>query len=501
MKRKANPQTSQKQDVVFAPASPAQEQFLNSDSDITFYGGAAGAGKSLCLLGSFLKFCHHPRTRGVIFRKTTKQISNPGGLFDSAVNLFKKVDPKIRIKARDLEIIFSSGAELKFAYLDSPKDKYNFQGAELTFIGFDEIQQLTEDNVMYLLSRLRSTSVDYKKQVVATGNPDYDSFIRHWVEFALDERGIPIRKDVYPTRYMIQVAGGKIEWRDTKEELEEIYGKGDESGILSFKFIPGTIYDNPPLMKADPTYISKLKSLPRVEMERLLLGSWYARPEASGLWKREWCQIVKHPNGRAKQRVRAWDLAFTKPSEQYPNPDWTRGVLISKDPSKVYTVEDVRSMRDRVHEVERLIFETAISDGQDVVISIPQDPAAAAGAYAKDLQRKLSEMGFTVRLSKPVKSKVTRFAPFSSLTQAGFVNVVEADWNKAFFDELEVFDGDPKKKDDICDCCSDCMLILNREMLLPAFNLPTDFTTTANFGFQNTDLPVDMVAGLPNGFN
>lgn len=121
--------------IVFSPASPAQEQFLLSEADITFYGGAAGAGKSLCLLGSFLKFCHHPRTRGVIFRRTTKQISNPGGLFDSAINLYKQVDPKLRIKNRDLEIIFSSGASLKFAYLDNPSDKYNFQGAELTFIG------------------------------------------------------------------------------------------------------------------------------------------------------------------------------------------------------------------------------------------------------------------------------------------------------------------------------------------------------------------------------
>ena len=42
--------------IVFAPASKAQEQFLNSDATITFYGGAAGAGKSHCLLGAFLKY-------------------------------------------------------------------------------------------------------------------------------------------------------------------------------------------------------------------------------------------------------------------------------------------------------------------------------------------------------------------------------------------------------------------------------------------------------------
>lgn len=233
-------------------------------------------------------------------------------------------------------------------------------------------------------------------------------------------------------------------------------------------------------MKADPTYVSKLKALPRVEMERLLLGSWYARQETAGYWKREWCQMVDHPNGRATHRVRCWDLAFTAESEQNKSPDWTRGVLVSKDKSSVYTVEDVASIRNRVHEVEKLIFETALRDGHEVTISIPLDPAAAAGAYAKGLQRKLAEMGFSVRLTRPVKSKITRFAPFSSVSQAGFVHIVKADWNKSFFEELEIFNGDRANKDDQVDCCSDAMVLLNKDSQLPDFTLP-NFTGTNPF--------------------
>jgi predicted phage terminase large subunit-like protein len=153
---------------------------------------------------------------------------------------------------------------------------------------------------------------------------------------------------------------------------------------------------------------------------------------------------------------------------------------MSKDANNVYTVEDVVSIRDRVHEVEKLVFDTARHDGQDVIISIPLDPAAAAGAYAKDLQRKLAEMGFSVRLCKPVKSKITRFAPFSSIAQAGFVNVVKANWNKDFFDELEIFNGERANKDDQVDCCSDAMILLNKDMQLPSFTLP-DFTGTNPF--------------------
>lgn len=214
----------------------------------------------------------------------------------------------------------------------------------------------------------------------------------------------------------------------------------------------------------------------------VLLGSWFARSENSGLFKRDWTEMVPVPNGRAKQRVRTWDLAFSLPSEQYPNPDWTRGLLVSKDSDSVYTVEDLASMRDRVNRVEKLIFETAARDGTSVLISIPLDPAAAAGAYAKDLQRRLSEAGYMVRLTKPVASKVTRFAPFSSVAQAGYVRVVEADWNIEFFDELEIFDGDKKKKDDICDCCSDAFLLLNRTLDIPHMQLQ-EFSSSNPFAF------------------
>lgn len=176
--------------------------------------------------------------------------------------------------------------------------------------------------------------------------------------------------------------------------------------------------------------------------------------------------------------MRAWDFAFTKPSEQNKDPDWTRGVLMSKDQSKVYTIEHVAGIRDRVHEVEKLIFQTAIQDGQDVIISIPQDPNAAAAAYARDLQRRLGEMGFICRLQKPVKSKVVRFAPFASVTQAGFVRVVRGDWNKEYFDELEIFDGNGKTKDDQCDATSDCFTLLNKELIIPTFSLD-NFTSTS----------------------
>lgn len=486
---------------ILAPASKKQELFLNSDATITLAGGSAGSGKTYTSLLIALKFMQHQRATGVIFRRTSKMITSPGSIWHEAVNMYTSIyKVGLRIRHRENEIIFPNGAVLKFSHMQHESDKYAHKGGQYSLVIFDEATDFSEDMIVYLVSRMRNAYVDYKPQMFLMTNPDYNSFLRLWIQdFYLDQlTGIPKEELAGVKRWFFR-QGNTMLWYDSLEAAEKVHGKGDESGIMSFTFIPANCRDNPPLLRAQPSYISNLMSLPRVEMERLLLGSWFARPEASGLFKREWVQIVKHPNARAKQRVRAWDFAFSKPSEQYPNPDWTRGVLVSKDSVNVYTVEDVVGLRDRVHMVEQLIFDTAKKDGQGVVISIPQDPNAQAAAYAKDLQRRLAELGFTCRLSRPVKSKIIRFAPFSSVAQAGFVQVVEADWNKEFFDELEVFDDSGRYKDDQVDAISDCFSILNKDLSLPTMNLPSLDGLTHNIlpGFHSGSISNQVFAELP----
>lgn len=474
--------------VMIGPSSKKQEMFLNSDATITLAGGAAGSGKTYTSLLIALKFMSVPRSTGVIFRRTSKMITAPGSIWHEAVQLFTSVYPNLKIRHRENEMVFPNGSFLKFSHMQHASDMYNHKGAQYSLVIFDEATDFEEEMVVYLLSRMRNVNVPYQPQMFLMTNPDYNSFLRLWIQdFYLDQSGIPLPERSGHKRFFFR-EGNTMVWYNSQEEAEAVHGKGTDNGVSSFTFIGANVYDNPILIKNNPSYLTRLQNLPRVEKERLLFGSWFARQESAGYFKREWCKEVDFPNALARKRIRAWDFAFTKPSDQYPNPDWTRGTLISKDKSGVYTVEDLVSMRDRVHEVERMIFETARKDGQGVTISIPLDPAAAAGAYARDLQRQLAEMGFHCKLSKPVKSKLTRFAPFSSLAQAGFVNVVKAPWNSEFYDELELFDGENKQlKDDIVDTCSDAVLHLNKELVLPNFALPT-MDKDGKFGFQNNHI-------------
>lgn len=489
--------------IIIGPASKKQEMFLNSDTTITLAGGAAGSGKSFVSLLIALKFMNHPRATGIIFRKTSKMLTSPGSIWHEAVHLYSTLYPKdLIVRHQANEIVFPNGALLKFSHMQHEKNKYDHKGGQYSLVIFDEATDFSEDQVMYLVSRMRNAYVDYTPQMFLMCNPDFDSFLRLWIQdYYLDSRGIPLPERTGHKRWFYR-QGNKMLWYNSEEEARAVHGHGPTSGVNTFTFIGANCLDNPPLLKAQPDYLTNLMSLPRVERERLLDGSWFARPENSGLFKREWVQEVDFPNGRAKKRVRSWDLAFTKPSEINPNPDWTAGVLVSKDETNVYTIEHVVRARDRVHEIEKLIFETAIRDGKGVTITIPQDPAAAAGAYAKSLQRRLAEMGFHVKLCKPVNSKITRFAPFASLAQAGFVNVVRGDWNSDFYEELEIFDGDAKRKDDQVDCCSDAVLVLNTQLALPNFSLPT-FEKTSSFGYQDVNietvtLPTVQTISLPS---
>lgn len=457
--------------IVFAPVSEAQSQFLTSDAWLTIYGGAAFAGKSFCLLGSMLPIINDPGTRALCIRKTTKQLSGAGSLFDAAINLFSKVDPKMKIRTRDLTIVFSSGAHLQFTYLDKPVDRQNLQGKEFSRILLDECQQLSKDNVLYALSRLRSTRVTYPLQAYATCNPDPDSWLMDFVEHSLDENLVPVRRDKYPNRYFVNNGQMGIQFFDERSEAVSIYGDSEETPIKSYKFVPGCIYDNPKGLETNKDYISTLKALPTTERLRLLEGAW-VREMSSGFFKREWVKFVDHPNTKATKRVRAWDLAFREATESQPRVDATAGVLVSKDRSNIYTVEDSIVIRKKVGQVEKTIFETAHADGQDVTISIPLDPGGTSGAYCRDLARRLSEQGFSVKLTRPSKGKLQRFLPFASAAEAGFVQIVKASWTEAYVSELEQTQFSSKTYDDQADSTSDTFYHLNRSVDIPNFTLP-----------------------------
>lgn len=459
------------ENIVLGPASIKQQQFLQSDADIIVYGGAMGGGKSFCGLMRHLRWVEDPNYRGFIVRKYSTTLTKSGGLMDEAKSLYKQYDPNVQLKIKDAKFVFPSGAEIAFAHLDTWEDAEKFRGLQISACMVDEATQISEDNTLVLLSRLR-TKAKMKPNLFLTCNPSPDAFLRKWIDWWIipkgeENEGRPNPERDGKVRWFIRQNNEMI-WADTPEELKETYGK--DVLPLSLQFISATIYDNPPLIKANPGYLANLQGLKRVKKERDLFGNWDIREEAAGFWKSEWLgEPVNEWDYQFVQYCRGWDIAGSIPSEALPDPDHTVGTLIGKTKEGIYVVLDVTRFRARFGEVMQRIIETARNDPEGTQIILPQDPGAAGKAAGQMMIRDLVAEGFYARMRPTNKSKVTRFQPFAAASEAQLVRYVRGEWNDAWISELESFDGSRSKKDDQVDSVGDTFITLAQKINIPNF--------------------------------
>ena len=436
--------------IEIRPQPGPQTEFLSTKADIAIYGGAAGGGKTFGLLMEPLRHVNNEKFGAVIFRRTSPQIRNEGGLWDTSEDLYANV--RATPKESTLEWVFPSGMKVKFAHLEHEKNKLDWQGSQIPLLGFDELTHFTESQFWYLVSRNRSTS-GVPGYIRATTNPDADSWVANLIAWWINqETGFPIIERSGVIRWFIRKNDTLI-WADSKEELIEQYGA--DARPKSLTFIVASLYDNKILMEKDPDYLANLESLPRVERERLLGGNWKVRPSAGMYFKRSNMEVVDALPPMIKV-VRYWDRASTEKTETN-NPDWTVGLKLGLGKDGYHYVMCVERFQKGPAGVETSISNTASQDGGSVSIGIEQDPGQAGKVEANYYVRKL--IGFTVKVYVATKSKITRAGPVSSQAERGNVKVLRGPWNKDFFDEIEAFPEGAK--DDQVDALSGAFTMLN----------------------------------------
>src|SRR5438270_3621440 len=440
-----------------------QTDFLRTAADICVYGGAAGGGKTVGLILEPLR--HVGRVANfaaVFFRRTTPQITNPGGLWDESRNFYPRLGGTPHLGMREWR--WPCAGKIKFSHLQFETTVYDWQGAQITLICFDELTHFTAHQFFYMVSRNRSTC-GVRPYIRATCNPDADSWVADFLAWWIDpESGLPIPERAGALRYYIRVAE-KLVWADKPEELMRVRPRPEAMppGIdpprpISVTFIPAKVFDNPVLLRVNPEYFTWLLSLPLLERERLLGGNWKIRPSAGLYFKREWCAVVDEVPADLNI-VRYWDLAATEKTE-FNDPDWTVGIKLGRDKNGGFWVLDMVRARANPGDVDRLLLNIATQDGKPVRIGFGQDPGQAGKSQAQYLVRALSS--FTSRAAAESGDKLTRFGPFSSQCRAGNVKILRGAWNEDLFRVLEGFLD--LAHDDEVDACSGALEMLNPNM-------------------------------------
>ena len=407
--------------------TPAQAKLLMSDEKEILYGGALGGGKTFALLMAALQYVMVPEYSALILRKTFKQLTENNALIDLSKKWLAEAKNKefAHWNEKDKVWTFPNRAKLKFGYLDSNNDKYNFQGAEYHFIGFDELTQFDEGSYLYLYSRLRKNIENpVPLRIWSTSNPG--GYGGLWVK----NRFIPDEITATPNQ--------EYYYKDMK------LPNGD---IFTTKFIPARIYENPYLGDIDKYVNENLQHLDPIMRQQYINGDWTIRQEG-GMFKREWIiglqgeRILERPPTGLKL-ARYWDCAATeKKVGDGKDPDYTAGVLLGEKDGE-YFVLDVVRMRGTPKDVEKTIKRTAMVDkmrfpNQNVHIWMEEERGQSGKAQISHYARNVLN-GYWFRGDRSTGDKVERASIPSAACQAGNVYIVTGDWNNDFLDELEVF--------------------------------------------------------------
>lgn len=434
------------------PQGGPQAAFLASDADIVIYGGAAGGGKSHALLMEPLKDVDTGSFGAVIFRRTSKQVTNEGGLWDKAGELYP--DFGAAPNQTRLEWNFPSGARISFAHLEHEKNKYDWQGAEVACFGFDELTHFTESQFWYMLSRNRSMA-DVRKRVRATTNPDADSWVADLIAWWIEQdegsanygKAVPERAGV--VRWFIRI-NGELVWAGSPEELRKAY---PEEEPKSLTFIPARLEDNRKLQEKDPGYRANLRAMPLVERERLEGGNWKIRGEAGKYFNELWFSperfMDRPPRQGVKARVRYWDKAGTEGGLGARS----AGVLLSLLHDGRFVVEDAVYGRWGSLEREQKIKLTAQTDPPGTVVWVEQEPGSGGKESAQTTVRNLA--GHEIRVDHVHDPKHVRWGPWSAQVEGGNVWLVRDDgWNREYIKEHHNADPDKDVTVDMVDASS-----------------------------------------------
>lgn len=266
---------------VWRPLRGPQQAAYECTADITGYGGAAGGGKTDLIAG--LALTAHQRvlivrrekaqTEGVI-QRLTELVGNTDG-FNGQKSIWR--------------LPVGSQALVEFAGLDNPGDERRWQGRPHDLKAFDEVTEMREHQVRFVMGWNRTNDARQRTRVLMTFNPPTTAEGR-WV--------IKFFAPWLDPNHTNPAAPGELRWFTTIGDDQDYevpdsrpFVIGEDGEFLydfeptdytpeqiivpkSRTFLPARVTDNPYYMKSG--YMAQLQSLPEPLRSQMLYGDFRA---------------------------------------------------------------------------------------------------------------------------------------------------------------------------------------------------------------------------------
>ena len=248
---------------IWIPQDGPQLKAFHSDADITFYGGAAGGGKTDLLLGLSLTEQEH----SIIFRREAVQLIGIEERMTKILGTRKGYNSQTGIWR------MPEGRVLELGSVKEPDDWMKYQGRPHDFKGFDEITHFTEAQFRTLIGWMRTDNPDIRQRVVAAGNPpttaEGEWVKRYWAAWLDPNHPNPAK----PGELRWYVTNEKGEDQEVPDSTPVMVG-GELMTPKSRTFIPSSVDDN--LFLTTTGYKATLQALPEPLRSQMLRGDFNA---------------------------------------------------------------------------------------------------------------------------------------------------------------------------------------------------------------------------------
>lgn len=449
--------------VKFYPQPGPQSKLLACNADVCIYGGGAGGGKSYGILLDNGRWCKLDEYNAVIFRREFSDLSKPGSILSDAIKIYPLIGAKYN--KVDSTFKFSEKNITKFSGLQYESDALGWQGAQLDYIGIDELTHFTEYQFWYLQSRNRSTSGNIKPYLRATCNPE-PGWVKDLIEWWLDEDGYAIQERSGVMRWIVR-KDDLMQWFDTETEAMQFIAESNlpkDMEPISFTFISANVYDNKKLLENDPKYLSRLYNLPEAERKKLLDCCWNVAPEGKLFKSEDFQHFFFSPNYSLKVII-----ADTAQEIKTAN-DYTVFDYWGKFENKIYKEKQIRGKFEAQDQVDILVG--FIQEVRPHFVLIEQK--ANGSMLIQFVRKALRELGIacTVIAVQRSRDKYSRGRDAQMYIKQGYVYVnPRADYYKEWLPEIVSFAPENKNRAEIHDDQVDTMLDAIEHLLTKPINL------------------------------